>query len=98
MVAGKLAYLSSRTDPCNAAAFCRLAHRSAAGRADDHVKSRRQTRPCTPGAWHASGGHGTTTEDGACNLRTRLRLGPPLRIRLGVDERRNERRDDRDDE
>src|SRR5262245_65573165 len=60
--------------PCNAAAFCRLAHRSAAGRADDHVKSRRQTRPCTPGAWHASGGHGTTAEAGACNLRTRLRL------------------------
>ena len=64
----------------------------------DHVKSRRQTRPCAPGAGYATGGHGTTAEDGACNLRTRLRLSPPLRVGLGVDERRNERRDDRDDE
>src|SRR5262249_39387874 len=79
-------------------AFCRLAHGPGAARADDNVKSRRQTRPCAPGARYTSDGHGTTAENGTCKLRMMLRITPQLRIRLGVDERRNERRDDRDDE
>jgi len=88
----------SLRNPADIDSTGRLAHSPGAGRADDNVKSRRQARPCAPRARYTSGGHGNTADDGTCNLRRRLRLRPPVRVRPGVDERRNERRNYRDDE
>src|SRR5262245_18867503 len=99
------AKLMQRHEPARGAhcvrQFCRVAKSrrlSSSRRADDNVKSRRQARPCAPRARYTSNGHGTTADNGTCNLRSKLRLGPPLCVRLGAGERRNQRHDDRDHE
>src|SRR5262245_60056176 len=83
---------------CRATRSSLSSARPAAGRADDNVKSRRQARPCAPGTRYTSGRHGTTADNGTCNLRTRLRLSASPRVRFGVDGRRNQSGDHGDDE